>query len=500
MAALETALEPCGHDVAGMARRDAAPSSAAPLRLAYVSASPLVYTRANGSEVAVPAIDEQAELSLLREALDRAGKHVRLVAEVASAQRIRRLCTLGCDVLHYSGHGVRDGLALENDLRWAEVHVVGSERLARLMAAGGKMRTKLAFVSACHSEPSGRAFADAGVAHVVCVRQEARVSDAASRTFARQFYFALLVGKSVREAFEIGVEAASVEQPASAASSTAAKFLLLPESAAHGETLFAGALPGAFEDETRPPAPCELPTPPRPSVGRASALADAARVLAGGARCLTVVGPRGGGKSAFVAKLAECLAVRRLYGYVARAECASEAPADALDAALERTPASASVLLVVETGGADARSLVGAISALLLATRSLAVIVIGETAMHSRTTARLENEAEKVVNLEPLDARACAMLLTRLAPRRLERWCAGGADALAVSPVVAALRGSPRAIADFAPALMDRTLDRDGDALLAAARAAYAGVGVRAAPAASGLGGEFSAADRKSIV
>jgi hypothetical protein len=52
---------------------------------------------------------------------------------------------------------------------------------------------EFAFVSACHSEESGRALAKAGISHVVAVRLDSPISDKASQVFARQFYLSLLV-------------------------------------------------------------------------------------------------------------------------------------------------------------------------------------------------------------------------------------------------------------------------------------------------------------------
>ena len=192
----QEALEPCvAAGVVGgapaAARGTAPPPSVAyatpvvDVRLAYVFATPFVYGRRDGTTSAVPSIDAAQELVLVRSALRSAGRRVRFVAEVATAQRIRRLMTLGCDLLHYSGHGVSEGLALEAD-KGADVHVVSRDALCALIGAGGEVRTRLVFVSACHSEPAGRAFVRAGVRHVVCVKHDAKVSDASCGGYFRK--------------------------------------------------------------------------------------------------------------------------------------------------------------------------------------------------------------------------------------------------------------------------------------------------------------------------
>ena len=75
---------------------------AAPPRLAYVCARPLVFAKRDGSVAAVPEIDADAELALLKDALRDANRAVRFVADRATAQSIRRLVTLGCDAVSYT--------------------------------------------------------------------------------------------------------------------------------------------------------------------------------------------------------------------------------------------------------------------------------------------------------------------------------------------------------------------------------------------------------------
>lgn len=68
------------------------------------------------------------------------------------------------------------------------LQTVKHERLRSLCAAGFAGRgaaLRFVFVSACHSHLSGMAFADAGVAHVVCVKMEAELLDSAAQVFTR---------------------------------------------------------------------------------------------------------------------------------------------------------------------------------------------------------------------------------------------------------------------------------------------------------------------------
>ena len=94
-----------------------------------------------------------------------------------------------------------------------EMHLIGVEELKKLFVAGnaaGGPSTKLVFVSACHSESVGSAFAEAGVPHVVAVSSKEEMLDLASQEFAQAFYTALFAGKTVKAAFEIGQAAVKV--------------------------------------------------------------------------------------------------------------------------------------------------------------------------------------------------------------------------------------------------------------------------------------------------
>lgn len=74
--------------------------------------------------------------------------------EFATSDTLRNMLTIGCRALHFAGHGNCTQLYLEDGC--AGVHPVAHENLASLLAAGGKTRIRLAFVSACSSAPVGK--------------------------------------------------------------------------------------------------------------------------------------------------------------------------------------------------------------------------------------------------------------------------------------------------------------------------------------------------------
>lgn len=56
--------------------------------------------------------------------------------------------------------------------------------MKRMFSAGGRVKTKLVFLSSCCSERSGDAFVEAGVPHVVAVRKGQSVTGALSAVAA----------------------------------------------------------------------------------------------------------------------------------------------------------------------------------------------------------------------------------------------------------------------------------------------------------------------------
>lgn len=164
-------------------------------------------------------------------ALDNARKAVTLRMECATADNLRALVTLGCRTLHYTGHGLPTCLAFEDGE--GRMHALEAEQMKFLFTAGGinggSKGVRFVFVSACHSEAAGWAFVRAGCPHVIAVRTESQVPDACARTFTHHFYLALLVGKTVKSAFEIGKAAVQTLPHATPNGNDPNQFLLLPD-------------------------------------------------------------------------------------------------------------------------------------------------------------------------------------------------------------------------------------------------------------------------------
>jgi hypothetical protein len=463
----------------------AAAAPSAPLRVGYLCAEPLVWrSSSEGSLRALPPVQRHrgAELALLKRILGSAPAHVRLRAEpCATVAALRSLLTGGCDVVHYTGHGVRGALTFELEGR-AELDVCTEETLGRLVAAGGH-RTKVVFLAACDSERPAKALTRQGIPHVVCVRAGARLSDRTARAFSEQFYDALCRGKTVRSAFDV---AAAVDEHGS--------YLLLPSGGAHDTVLCDSTEESHTTIETPRPCPVRGPAPPERLAGRHDAVAEVVRLIGfERRRCVTVRGARGVGKTAVARAAVSYLADRGNFDVVCEVtlgdvRCESYedyfglSPArrdDAVERQIERrlvtlladtletlfgsppsptrpaarrvqdhdTESSPEVLVKALAGLSERRCLLVADG--VTADNRAAVLRISKRLLAAAptlsvmTTGVIELSAgdlgERVVDLGPLAPAAMAELLTELAPRRVSsaEMLDGGGDASLYSPATA---------------------------------------------------------------
>lgn len=148
-------------------------------------------------------------LCFRKEAFADCNFEVRYKRIIATINNLRSIITAGTKILHYCGHGIPKSLIFESEQQqYAGMSKqVRPEHLRQLINAGRNQQMqsplRLVFVSACHSEDAGKAFVKAGAAHVVAVRRSEELHDDAAATFTAQFYFALVTGKTVQQAFDI---------------------------------------------------------------------------------------------------------------------------------------------------------------------------------------------------------------------------------------------------------------------------------------------------------
>lgn len=278
-------------------------------RMGVLWAAPLIYEK-DGQRHPIDLLNVQQERQRLHDSLDEAGRSggsaVLLREMIATVPNLQKLLSIGCQILHYSGHGAPDFLAFEGEAGMA--HALSADALRQLLQVAGATVPKLVFVSACHSRVAGEAFAAAGVAHVVAVRVEQAVLDSAASVFARQFYLALLMGQTVRQAFAQGQQAVLNDYTLGtwgAAADEHDKFLLLPPDADHEQAILANGLRGQWRNDSPPPAPMLGDWRwPEVFVGRSDELqAVVEQVLAH--RLTVVTGAPGIGKTTLCQKAAE---------------------------------------------------------------------------------------------------------------------------------------------------------------------------------------------------
>lgn len=155
----------------------------------------------------------------------------------ATAENIRSLlATEECRILHLIFHSSaeQDHFIILED-RLGKAHVLRSSDLHRLLTGGqDQQNIALVFLNSCHSFTLGKHFIDAGVRHVICVRDEDTVRDESCLLFASHFFKALRAGKSVKDAFDCGVTVLECSQDADLRCNACA-FVLLPEGGDHTE-------------------------------------------------------------------------------------------------------------------------------------------------------------------------------------------------------------------------------------------------------------------------
>mmetsp|Transcript_32209 Transcript_32209/g.104195 ORF Transcript_32209/g.104195 Transcript_32209/m.104195 type:complete len:535 (+) Transcript_32209:129-1733(+) len=304
---------------AAAAAEPAVPSPPEPrLHLTMLQAAPLVTSRgSDGAVHPLPQLNLLSEREKLSEMLSHASKALDIAFEIATTDNLRRVCTTGATVLHYSGHGEESYLSFEDGS--GASHELTPQLLASTCAAadGAAPPLRLVFVCACHSQPAAAAFARMGVPHVVAVASSALLLDAAAVSFTKHFYLALATGVSVQAAFDIGRKAVSSMParltPTSSARHESSKFVLLG-SGDHQTPIWPRLLAGALRDASQPLCATNLPAPSETFVGRQVLMSRAvAALLHGRKRYVCLVGAGGIGKTALALAVAHYVRLRHAF-------------------------------------------------------------------------------------------------------------------------------------------------------------------------------------------
>ena len=159
-----------------------------PPRLAKAESNPTSTSPQTSNSSIFPDHDPHPPLSLLHESTTLKSSLTAALASRASPLSLHYTCkpctpstflsTLTSNptlaILHYSGHGTRDHLTLENDD--ASTVPLTAPNISSLLDMAPKT-LKLVFLSACRSESVSPPFITAGIPHVVCISSSTNVLD-----------------------------------------------------------------------------------------------------------------------------------------------------------------------------------------------------------------------------------------------------------------------------------------------------------------------------------
>ncbi len=291
-------------------------SDISPPLFVYLHAVPLVEETVmvndfgNESKVQVPVeeLDYKSEQNMLLSVVKDSCRNIRFKSEIARAHSLISNVT-ACKVLHFTGHGVQGGLAVENEA--GIMNIISGSLMKKLLTKDNMPR--VVFMSACYSESvAGAVFADAGAPHVVAICRESMVLDRKAKNFTHTFYTLLLRGDSVRQAFDGATARLQMTKDKMGASGVDCEFKLLPEDAEHDERPFAFVPPGRVEDITCPPAPSNCWPVTQYFLGRNVEVASVVKHLQLGTRCICIVGPTGIGKTQIALRACEYASERQM--------------------------------------------------------------------------------------------------------------------------------------------------------------------------------------------
>eukprot|EP00003_Mantamonas_plastica_P029264 TRINITY_DN689_c0_g2_i9.p1 TRINITY_DN689_c0_g2~~TRINITY_DN689_c0_g2_i9.p1 ORF type:complete len:711 (-),score=251.79 TRINITY_DN689_c0_g2_i9:1370-3502(-) len=251
---------------------------------------------------------------MLLNVLGEAGVGMVVKQENATINNFRFLINDGCRAFHYSGHGMENSLTFEDNV--GRTHDLDVNDLKTLFSAGGTSSVKFVFVSACYSFNAGQTFVEAGVPHVVAVKQQ-KILDYVCREFAKQFYYNLVNGKTVQDSFDIAksyIRALKQDNHLKDPHAAAELFVLLPEGGEHDVPIFPNLDEDESLEEVDPVATQGLPPYPNIFIGRNVALYELISLInKDSTNLVTVSGEYGIGKSTLVNAMCHYLNDRRRF-------------------------------------------------------------------------------------------------------------------------------------------------------------------------------------------
>ena len=85
-----------------------------PTRLAMLYSSPLVWHDEEGQVNPIDLLDFKRERDIIFKSLKQTGMAIEILSDVATTENFSTMVLLGCEALHFSGHGLPGFLAFED--------------------------------------------------------------------------------------------------------------------------------------------------------------------------------------------------------------------------------------------------------------------------------------------------------------------------------------------------------------------------------------------------
>ncbi len=151
------------------------------------------------SGIPLSTLDFEKEKNTIIRELTACKQEIQLQIGIASIDELARGLADEYNILHISGHGDKDSIIFEDGKGGS--HSITGDYLKKLIGTSNTF--ELAIVSACHSERIGRLLNGAGIKHVIAIRCDYPVLDAAATAFVGQFFRNLFRGDSIQKSFEM---------------------------------------------------------------------------------------------------------------------------------------------------------------------------------------------------------------------------------------------------------------------------------------------------------
>ena len=210
--------------------------------LIFLFASPLLANFSSTTSLSLPQLNFNKEFEVIEKSLEESRIQINYQRTVATLDNLPDVLIRNPFVLHFSGHGVKNSvesigseaalrvgegdMLLFEDAKWCGVLL--SEKNLKSILERCRTDIKLVVVLSCHSEFIGNIFFNAGIPHVVCIRETEKISDAASIIFASAFYKLLFGGSTcnICQAFEGAKAAVKIQGGVKCNTGEDIKFLL----------------------------------------------------------------------------------------------------------------------------------------------------------------------------------------------------------------------------------------------------------------------------------